>query len=238
MWPANVIPGGEKHFIIGIVGFAGSGKNTVGDIMLQSLGYVKESYARSLKDAVSLIFEWPRDLLEGETEESRAFRETVDPNWSARLGYDVTPRSILQHVGTDCLRNHLHNDIWVHSLVNRIQKQENPTGYVITDARFPNEIDAIVNQGGVIIEVKRGPNPPWFDVAVEANAKLRAGHNTVVWGEKGVALGIPHISEWAWCGHPYIHYTLTNDGTIEDLKHSTTKLLDAIYDDVAFARGG
>ena len=62
--------------IIGLLGFAGSGKGTVADILV-SKGFKKESFADPVKDAVAAIFGWERSLLEGDTDESRIFRETT-----------------------------------------------------------------------------------------------------------------------------------------------------------------
>ena len=58
--------------IIGICGLIGSGKGTVADILEQEHGFIKVSFADSLKDAVAAVFGWPRSLLEGDTEESRS----------------------------------------------------------------------------------------------------------------------------------------------------------------------
>jgi hypothetical protein len=73
--------------IVGLVGFIGSGKGTVADIMTTEHGFSKESFAGGVKDAASVIFGWDRKLLEGDTEESRAWRETPDEYWSEKLGY-------------------------------------------------------------------------------------------------------------------------------------------------------
>ena len=64
--------------IIGLVGFIGSGKGTVGDI-LETQGFSKDSFAKPLKDACSIMFGWPREMLEGDTEVSRKWRE--EPEW-------------------------------------------------------------------------------------------------------------------------------------------------------------
>ena len=53
--------------IIGLVGWIGSGKNTVADILATQHEYKRDSFAAPLKDAVSNIFNWPRDILEGDT---------------------------------------------------------------------------------------------------------------------------------------------------------------------------
>jgi hypothetical protein len=46
------------------------------------------SFACSLKDTASVMFGWDRDLLEGDTVESRKFREQKDEFWSDKFGYD------------------------------------------------------------------------------------------------------------------------------------------------------
>ena len=52
--------------LIGIVGFINSGKGTIGDILEQK-GFHKDSFAKPLKDARSIIFGWPREIIEHET---------------------------------------------------------------------------------------------------------------------------------------------------------------------------
>ena len=61
--------------IIGVVGFIGSGKGTVGDLLKTEFGFHSISFASHLKDVASLLFGWDRNLLEGDTDESRSFRE-------------------------------------------------------------------------------------------------------------------------------------------------------------------
>jgi hypothetical protein len=102
--------------IIGIVGFIGSGKDTVADYLVNFHGYKRESFANSLKDAVSQVFGWDRELLEGRTKESRDWRETRDEWWSKRLKRDITPRWVLQYWGTEVVRKGFHDDMWVASL--------------------------------------------------------------------------------------------------------------------------
>jgi len=91
--------------IIGVVGFLGSGKGTVGDMLIQDHHYYRLSFADGVKDAVSVIFGWPRELLEGDTDASRAFREMPDVFWRERFGYEVTPRYMLQLMGTEAGRD-------------------------------------------------------------------------------------------------------------------------------------
>ena len=106
--------------IFGIVGFIGSGKGTVGDILVNEYAFSKHAFADSLKDAVSVIFGWDRSALEGDTEASRTFREQIDPWWSERLGFEVTPRLILQRMGTEACRHGIADNIWIAALEKRI----------------------------------------------------------------------------------------------------------------------
>ena len=193
--------------LIGVVGLIGSGKGTVSDRLVQKHNFRKDSFAKSLKDAVSSMFNWDREMLEGKTEESRAWREKPDVFWSKRFGKDVTPRWVLQYFGTEVMRQGMHDAIWIDSCMARYDGK--PT--VIADTRFENEIKIIREMGGSILLVKRGQDPDWFTDYVEGNVV-----------PKNV-----HLSEYAWAKSEYDHL-ITNDGTLEDL-HS--KIDDLIVSD-------
>ena len=107
--------------IIGICGLIGSGKGTVADILEQEHGFTKISFADSLKDAVAAVFSWPRNLLEGDTDDSRAWREQVDTWWADRLGIpNLTPRWVLQQWGTEVCRSSFHDEIWIASMERKL----------------------------------------------------------------------------------------------------------------------
>ena len=178
--------------IIGVVGYIGSGKGTVGDILVREHGYRKFAFADALKDAVAGIFLWPRGLLEGDTNASRSFRERVDVWWSHKFGYEVTPRLILQKFGTEACREGIADNIWIAALEKRIHGYED---VVITDCRFPNEIDFIRSAGGKIVRIKRGDDP-----TPEELSKM-------------------HISETAW-NHYDPDFVIHNEGTKDDLKEN------------------
>ena len=64
----------------------------------------------------------------------------------------ISVRELLQKIGTDALRDNLHQDVWVNALM----VDYNPTlNWVITDTRFPNEAEAIKKAGGIIIRIER-----------------------------------------------------------------------------------
>lgn len=177
--------------IIGICGFQGSGKDTIADYLQNIYGFKRDSFASTLKDAVAAIFGWNRELLEGRTKESRAWRETVDQWWATRLDMpNLTPRLVLQLWGTEVARRAFHDDTWIASLEHKLVSAHNDI--VITDVRFPNEIRAVRNAGGIVIRVVRGPEPEWYDVAVATNEGT-FNHMAQAYPEV-------HPSEWAWIG--------------------------------------
>ena len=104
--------------IIGICGLIGSGKGTVADILVEEHSYEKLSFADKLKDGVSSVFGWDRQMLEGDTDDSRKWREQQDEFWTKETSEEITPRLILQLFGTDCMRNGFYDGIWV-SLVKQ-----------------------------------------------------------------------------------------------------------------------
>lgn len=208
------------NMIIGICGFIGSGKDTVADYLVNFHGFRRESFANSLKDAVSAIFGWDRTLLEGRTAESRAWREQKDEWWSERLGMTITPRFVLQNWGTEILRNQFHNDIWIASVENKLRNSKD--NIVITDCRFPNEIKAIKAAGGTVVRTKRGNDPEWYQIAYNVNTgkvgeKLKLVHRNI------------HESEMAWIG-PDIDAVIENDSTIDELYSNVKCLVQDLLD--------
>ena len=182
--------------LIGICGLIGSGKDTVAERLVNEHGYKRDSFAKSLKDAVASMFNWDRDMLEGRGESSRHWREQPDKFWSERFGREVSPRTILQQFGTEVMRGQMYDGIWVDSCIGRY-KGENT---VISDTRFPNEIKRIKECGGIILLVKRFQDPDWFTSYVEGNIE-----------PKGI-----HSSEYAWAKSEF-DFTIENNGSLEEL---------------------
>jgi len=202
--------------IIGICGFIGSGKDTVADYLQNFHEFRRESFASTLKDAVSSVFGWDRTMLEGRTKEAREWREQVDPWWAARLDMPtLTPRWVLQYWGTEVCRKAFHDDIWIASLENKLRTSKDHV--VISDCRFPNEIQAIKNQGGKILWVQRGNLPDWYQVALDANA----GHNYAV---QELKMRKIHASETAWVGTEF-DAILDNNHTIDALYKQAASII-------------
>lgn len=205
--------------IVGLLGLIGSGKGTVADHLVEKYNFVPDSFAATLKDACAVIFSWPRPLLEGNTTESREWRETVDRWWSKELNIpNFTPRLALQLMGTDAIRNHFHKDMWLLTMKNRIQSHPE-RNIVISDARFPNEVQLIKESGGILIQVTRGHLPDWYDIAADANRGDEAARLLMITKYSKI-----HSSEWAWCGTK-VDYGLANDATLGSLHQNVDSVM-------------
>jgi hypothetical protein len=186
--------------VIGICGLISSGKGTVADILVNEHNFTKISFADKLKDGVASVFGWDRQMLEGDTEESRQWRETVDSFWTKETGRTVTPRLILQEFGTECMRKGFYDGIWVSVIKQEIVRNPD-TNFVIPDVRFPNEANMLKTIYGEVWRVRRGPDPVWFRM----------------YQDIGVEPKEIHESEWRWANVAF-NEVIENQGTIEQLK--------------------
>lgn len=221
--------------IIGISGKIKSGKNTVASIIndLTSKKFEEKMFASSLKDIICILIGCTREQLESQDfkakELGEEWRRWYGKSYGNRITpyYDneeavktslkfrnlygeitselLTPRLLLQLIGTDLFRDQLHPQIWANSLMNQYQETEDyvggagHTGYptysypswIITDMRFPNEFTAVKQRGGITIRVNRNNGTRAIDVN-------------------------PHPSETA-LDNATFDYEIENDGTIDEL---------------------
>jgi hypothetical protein len=141
--------------IIGISGVKYSGKDTFGDYIVENYGFHKLSFARPIKDSLAAIFHFTPDQIDGD------LKEVVDEYWGH------SPRELLQKFGDELCRqelpricSHITQDIWVKSLERKMEilKQQGVDKIVITDVRYPNELEFIKNKNGKVITVTRPNN--------------------------------------------------------------------------------
>lgn len=213
----------SNKIIVGVCGFQGSGKDTVADYLVNVHGFRRISFAGTLKDAVSAIFGWDRELLEGRTKESRDWREKVDKWWANKLNMPhLTPRWVLQYWGTEVARKAFHDNIWIHSVEYKLVNISD--NVVISDVRFPNEIKSIKDAGGMIIRTHRGPDPEWYRAAEIVN---KGPTTNLSWASNKAFLDNYkiHVSETSWIGTDF-DAILDNDGTIDDLYSQINQLLN------------
>lgn len=207
----------KNKIIIGISGFQGSGKDTVADHLVNVHGFRRISFAGTLKDAIAQVFGWDREMLEGRTKASREWREQIDTWWAKRLNIpNLTPRWILQYWGTEVCRKSFHDDIWIASVEHKMMFLED--NVVLSDVRFPNEIQSIKNAGGLMIRTCRGPEPEWYNLGLQHNL-----HKSEEANRELIKLGV-HASETAWIGTEF-DAVLNNNGTIDELYTQVNDLL-------------
>jgi len=123
--------------IIGFSGKIGSGKTTLTEFLCNKFPYAKVSFADPLKFIVQYLYSLDYDQLYGNK------KEVIDPR------YGVTPRYLLQYIGTNLFRN-WDTDFWVKVFKRKYLSMD----YIILDdVRFENEAAIIHEMGGIIIKV-------------------------------------------------------------------------------------
>jgi hypothetical protein len=137
-----------KTKIIGIAGLAGSGKDTVGEAIrafgkLDRENWEIKKFATELKRIASILTGYKiQDF------ESQEFKNAkLGPEWG-----DMTVRDMLQKIGTEAMRDNLHHDVWVNALFTTYGYNSR---WIITDVRFPNEIERIKQYDGILIKIVR-----------------------------------------------------------------------------------
>ncbi len=130
--------------LVGLLGRKGSGKDTAALVLL-SRGYQNVKFAGALKDMLRcLLFVQGLDndtiqrMVEGD------LKETETPYLGGR-----TPRYAMQTLGTEWGRDLIADVLWVGTAIRRAMGHDT----VMTDVRFPNEVAAIQEAGGVVFGI-------------------------------------------------------------------------------------
>jgi len=145
--------------IIGILGNKNVGKDTLADYLVSTEGFKKMSFAINLKECLAVMFNWDSNNFLFENKEKN------DPIWN------VSPRKMLQLLGTEFLRNYCKDIIDCKIKFNGKEKTfsyhikklfldnielfENDDNIVISDVRFPDELKFIKWLNGKIIKIER-----------------------------------------------------------------------------------
>jgi len=135
--------------LIGICGKKQNGKDTIANYLVNKRSFIKHSFAKPLKEACKVIFNFSDEQVHGN------LKEIVDERWNE------TPRKILQLVGTELFRNTLPkyckdigDNIWLKNF-EMWYKENSDKNIVICDCRFLNELKLIEKLSGIIILVER-----------------------------------------------------------------------------------
>ena len=200
--------------LVGVAGLIDAGKTTVQKILTKHKNFQARTFASALKDACAAVHtRWSRSMLEGDTEDSRAWRQKVDPYYAKHFGDPAyTPRKALQLMGLECMRKGIHDNIWVTAAMGEVDETENKNvRFVLADVRFPNEVAAIRERGGLIIEVVRGNDS-------KINAKKQMSDGTLHATEH-LTLNPSFQPDWR----------IFNTNSVEDLASSVLRLANEIW---------
>ena len=185
-------------------------------------GWEIKKWAGKLKEIASMLTGIPKHKFEDQefkktnlpeewNEIQSTVRYTQKGSYITEQFVPMTVRNFLQKLGTDGLRDGLHENVWVNALMSDytpddVQWADGPLGgyepgtefpnWVITDTRFPNEADAIRKKDGILIRVER----------------------------PGVKPVNNHASETSLDDYNFDHY-IPNDGTVEDLAEKIKDIL-------------
>jgi len=180
--------------IISISGKIGSGKDTIAEIIKEKMpaaGWEVKKFAGKLKEVATLLTSIPVDKFE-----DQSFKQTTLPEqWNNAEDDPMTVRDLLQRLGTEAMRRGLHENVWVNALFSDYQNNSN---WIITDTRFPNEIDACVNRKAITILVQR---------------------------DSGNHVGTAHASETALDHYDQWDYIIDNTGSMENLRRKVDEIL-------------
>lgn len=130
----------KNMVLIGLMGFKQSGKDTFADYLVRHYGFEKHAFAEPVKKICQIMF-----LLTKEQLDDPKLKETIDGRWG------LTPRQMMQKVGTDMVRQVWDEDFWVKNMDMRLRGVEGDV--IISDVRFPNEAQYVRNCGGVLVRI-------------------------------------------------------------------------------------
>lgn len=111
------------------------------------------SFADPLKQDICMnILGLTYDQCYGSDEHKNELTNLVWPDNPDRR---MSARDVMQYVGTDIFRK-MKPNVWVDATINSIKKDQ-PKIALITDCRFPNEVEAIRNNGGKVVRLTKDP---------------------------------------------------------------------------------
>lgn len=132
--------------LIGLTGKAGAGKDTVADRLVAEHGFEKRSFAGPLKEMILKLDPILDDQGTRLSSVLREFGYNLNAESEAHLKRHYGEyRRLLQVLGTECIRA-VDEDFWVKAAMGSLKNLKNLNGdarIVFSDARFPNEVQAI-----------------------------------------------------------------------------------------------
>lgn len=135
--------------LIGVAGEKRHGKDTAAQALVEREGFLQVRFADALKGMLYTFYVYAG--LDDEEEIERRIdgdlKEVPDPYLNGK-----TPRYAMQTLGTEWGRNLISDSIWVDTTKRCIDSFDGAP-VVISDVRFPNEVEAVRAWGGKILKV-------------------------------------------------------------------------------------
>lgn len=151
--------------LIGLSGYAGTGKDTIADILVEQHGFTRHAFADPMRDMLLAL-----DPIVAPPRYQGGLREQIPTRLSYvihEMGWDIAKRQIpeirnlLQRFGTEVGRNMIADDFWIEMTMRNVLAlgpvMNQPAGvhHVISDVRFENEARAVEAAGGIMCRVHR-----------------------------------------------------------------------------------
>jgi hypothetical protein len=130
--------------LVGLLGTKGVGKDTVADYMVSHYNFEKRAFASPIKEACAILFQLPISKFEGED------KEVCDVHH-----HGLSPRQMMQLLGTDFFRDQVSQDFWIDHFKKWYAARDSSRPVVVTDVRFQNEVDVIKALGGTVVRIIR-----------------------------------------------------------------------------------
>ncbi len=137
--------------IIGLSGYARSGKDTVAQFLVENYGYTRVAFADKIKQMLLELNPYVGIGFSNHSHTTLADLVTLS-GWDGAKEHPEV-RRLLQNLGVSA-RNYLNDEVWINAALGTPTQND---GLVITDVRFTNEAEAIKKRGGQIWRVIR-PN--------------------------------------------------------------------------------
>ena len=130
--------------LIGIHGKAGAGKDTLAKGLRVIHGYARMAFADPLRHAASATFGVPLEYF-------------IDPDLKGITVpyWQMSPREMMQRMGTEAVRNTFGQDVWVRRWYQDYAHLPDGANVVVTDVREESEALRIRELGGVVVHLQR-----------------------------------------------------------------------------------
>jgi hypothetical protein len=143
--------------LIGLAGRAGTGKTTAARLLREQHGFVEVALAAPLRAGLKAMF----GLHDIQLTDAGLKEHPVD--WL----YAMTPRRLMQTLGTEWGQHHIGRHVWIRAAERRIAHllslpdHWHVAGIVISDLRYDHEAAWLRAQGGTVWHLLRAaPRPP------------------------------------------------------------------------------